>query len=143
MSGVSRYFFGTIDCIIILPLTLLVAGVIAYMPPADIIKVASYLQKITSLIPQTTERKNQMYERWVKALARLRRFLKIKLTCLGEVIVLRTMLRVSGVQGEIKIGIRRSGQPDAAHAWLEIPGVETNVDLPTEYIEFSLQPFHS
>jgi hypothetical protein len=143
MRRFARYFLGSIDCVIILPLALLIVAVIAFIPPAFIIRLAHFLQKISSCMPVTREDKHRIYRRWTTALARLRRYLRVELTCLGEAIVLQTMLRFSGVVSEIKLGIAREGAPTAAHAWLEIPGVEIHSGARGDFIEFSSQPFYS
>jgi|688.fasta_scaffold330516_2 hypothetical protein len=132
---------GSIDCIIILPLVLFIGCVIAFMPPVFIIRVAQFLQRITAYMPLGNEHKDRSYRRWTAALTRLRRYAKIKLTCLGEVIVLRTMLRFSGVLSEIKIGIAQDGEPSAAHAWLVVPGVVIDNAERVDFIEFSSHPF--
>ncbi len=139
--NVFRYLLGSIDCILILPITLFIGFVVAFLPPVFTIKAAQILQRMSSIIPLSTVQQNRSCSRWSTALARLRRYLKIKLTCLGEAIVLRTMLRISGIHSEIKIGINRYGELKAAHAWLEVPGAGINNRSQDDFIEFSRQPF--
>lgn len=138
---ISHNLLACADCILILPVTLLVVGSIRFLPAPVVIKVAGLLHKLTSFVPARAENEHYIYDRWTRALRRIQKYLKIRMTCLGKAVILRTMLRTSGVSAEIKLGATQSSELLVAHAWIEIPGVPIDECAQAQYVEFPSHPF--
>jgi hypothetical protein len=79
----------------------------------------------------------------VRALDRVKKYLFLPLSCLGESIVLRTYLRLSGVPSEIKLGVKETSGTLEAHAWVELPGITDPTRSSEKYKQFSVHPFCS
>ena len=141
MRKIPYYVLSSADCIFVLPVALLVSGSVRFLPAAAVITIAGQLQKFTSYIPLRMNNQYNKYSRWTRALGRIQKYLKIGTTCLGRAIILRTMLRTSGIPAEIKLGVKGSDELLVAHAWIQIPGVHVDESDREHYIEFFSHPF--
>lgn len=145
-ANITKYYRllrGIIDCALVLPTAVAVAITICVLPAPHTISLARALERITSWLPTTSSNPIFTHLRWVKALHRIKKYLLLPLSCLGEAIVLRTYLRLSGIRGEIKLGIRERLGSLEAHAWLELPGVENTTKFSEQYKQFLSHPFSS
>jgi hypothetical protein len=59
-------------------------------------------------------------------------------TCLAEALVVRSLLRRHGIEGDLQIGVRRSEAGVDAHAWVAVQGqpVTGGEDLVAEFVSF-------
>jgi hypothetical protein len=145
-AKLTRYYSllrGVIDCALLFPTALLVASFIRVLPPRWTIALSRALQRMTSCVPITSNNPISAYQRWVRALHRTKKYLLLPLSCLGESIILRTYLRLSGIPSEIRLGIRENLGSLEAHAWIELPGIENTKKISEQYNQFSSHPFSS
>lgn len=145
-AKVTRYYSllrGVIDCALVFPTALLVASFICVLPPRCTIALSRVLEQLTSCIPITSNNPISAYQRWVRALHRTKKYILLPLSCLGESIILRTYLRLSGIPSEIRLGIREKLGSLEAHAWIELPGIENTTKFSEQYKQFSSHPFSS
>ena len=59
-------------------------------------------------------------------------------TCLSEALVVWSLLRRQGIDGDLQIGVRRSGTGVEAHAWVAVQGqtVTEGDNLVDEFVSF-------
>jgi transglutaminase superfamily protein len=102
----------------------------------------SVLTHLTCMLNHRDEQDGEVAARRARTVARAVRRAAIygpcRGTCLAEALVVWSLLRRQGIDGDLQIGVRRSGTGVEAHAWIAVQGqaVTEGENLVTGFVSF-------